>query len=127
MQGCILHKRYRYFCIAFWLARRMAPGLGYGRCWNRGPPAVVSAARGCVPSSPVLQPPFGASLYADGSCEKGAQCVNVAPVSAGRLITMNVTPCAIAAQLPALAAPRSARCVQHQNKLTEQRLFAGLP
>ena len=93
----------------------MAPGLGYGRCWNKGPPAVVSAARGCVPSSPVLHPPFGASLYADGSCVKGAQCVKY------------VTPSAIAAQLPALAAPRSAPCVQHQNKLTEQQLFAGLP
>lgn len=25
------------------LARSTAPGLGYGRCWNRGPAAVVSA------------------------------------------------------------------------------------
>lgn len=25
------------------LARRTAPGLGYGRCWKRGPDAVVSA------------------------------------------------------------------------------------
>lgn len=25
------------------LARRTAPGLGYGLCWNRGPAAVVSA------------------------------------------------------------------------------------
>lgn len=25
------------------LARRTAPGFGYGRCWKRGPEAVVSA------------------------------------------------------------------------------------
>lgn len=25
------------------LARSTAPGLGYGRCWNNGPAAVVSA------------------------------------------------------------------------------------
>lgn len=29
--------------------------------WNSGPPAVVSAARGCAPSSPVLHVPRGAS------------------------------------------------------------------
>ncbi len=33
--------------------------------WNKGPPAVVSAARGCAPSSPVLHVPRGASEYDD--------------------------------------------------------------
>mmetsp|Transcript_4741 Transcript_4741/g.11194 ORF Transcript_4741/g.11194 Transcript_4741/m.11194 type:complete len:103 (+) Transcript_4741:85-393(+) len=45
----------------FWLARSTEPGDGYGRCWKRGPPAVVSAARGCAPSRPTLQVPLGAS------------------------------------------------------------------
>ena len=29
--------------LASALARSTAPGLGYGRCWKRGPAAVVSA------------------------------------------------------------------------------------
>ena len=47
-----------------WFWRSTAPGAGYGRCWNRGPVAVVSAARGCAPSKPTDQPPLGASEYA---------------------------------------------------------------
>ena len=43
--------------IAAAFARSTAPGDGYGRCWNNGPEAVVSAARGCDPASPELQPP----------------------------------------------------------------------
>lgn len=38
--------RSRTHSLGIWLvalARRTAPGLGYGRCWNRGPEAVVSA------------------------------------------------------------------------------------
>lgn len=34
------------YSLGIWLAalaRRTAPGLGYGLCWNRGPAAVVSA------------------------------------------------------------------------------------
>lgn len=45
------------------LARSTAPGLGYGRCWKRGPDAVVSAPVLASPFlwSPALQLPRGAS------------------------------------------------------------------
>ena len=51
--------------ISLVLALSTEPGEGYGRCWNRGPEAVVSAALGCAPSRPVPQPPLGASEYED--------------------------------------------------------------
>ena len=47
--------------IAFWLDRKTAEGLGYGRLWNSGPDAVVSAAVGWKPSRPLVHPPRGAS------------------------------------------------------------------
>lgn len=45
-----------------WCARCTAHvRLVHARTWNSGPPAVVSAARGCAPSSPVPHVPRGAS------------------------------------------------------------------
>ena len=53
-----------------------APGLGYGRCWNKGPDAVTSAPVLAVPrrSSPVVHEPRGVSEYEAGSIGSSSSC-----------------------------------------------------
>ena len=46
-------------------ARNTAPGLGYGRCWNKGPEAVESTPVFASPerSRPADQPPLGNIIF----------------------------------------------------------------
>lgn len=64
-------RRSRPHSLGIWLAalaRRTAPGLGYGRCWNRGPDAVVSApvlASLCL-GKPLDQVPLQGQSFCSG-------------------------------------------------------------